>query len=235
MKDQYAGDINDYRKYGLLRALAGEGGLSLGVCWMLTGPDGRSDGKHTSYLSRGPQWRAYDPELFDAMTTVGAAPERSVGAVERSGVLGSARFWSEIVPDGAAARGRYFAGVAEWAAGVDVVFFDPDNGLEVPSTGPGRRGSGKYLLWNEAEETFRRGHSLLIYQHFPRRERAGFIADLATRLAERTQARAVAALVTAHVVFFLVMQTAHEERCVRALDAVSRRWGEQIRVERCTR
>jgi hypothetical protein len=41
MKDQYFADINDYRKYGLLRIL-GEG-LRVGVCWMLTKPDGSGD------------------------------------------------------------------------------------------------------------------------------------------------------------------------------------------------
>jgi len=35
MKNQYFGDINDYRKYGLLRCFA-EAGLNIGVCWMLT-------------------------------------------------------------------------------------------------------------------------------------------------------------------------------------------------------
>lgn len=45
MKDQYAGDINDYRKYGLLRTITESSDLSLAVCWMLTAPDGRRDGR----------------------------------------------------------------------------------------------------------------------------------------------------------------------------------------------
>jgi len=39
MKEQYVGDINDYRKYALLRYLAEKGGVRTGVCWMLTQPD----------------------------------------------------------------------------------------------------------------------------------------------------------------------------------------------------
>ncbi len=50
MKEQYAGDISDYRKYALLRALAGPGGLKPGVCWMLTPPDGRADGNKVGYI-----------------------------------------------------------------------------------------------------------------------------------------------------------------------------------------
>jgi hypothetical protein len=36
VKHQYVGDINDYRKYALLRALSAGGANRIGVCWMLT-------------------------------------------------------------------------------------------------------------------------------------------------------------------------------------------------------
>jgi hypothetical protein len=35
MKVQYFGDVNDYRKFALLRLLASKGGFKIGVCWML--------------------------------------------------------------------------------------------------------------------------------------------------------------------------------------------------------
>ena len=47
MKDQYFGDINDYRKYGLLRAIIRAGRLRILVAWMLTVDDGSTDGKYT--------------------------------------------------------------------------------------------------------------------------------------------------------------------------------------------
>jgi hypothetical protein len=50
MKDQYFGDVNDFRKYGLLRVLVGTDHLRLGVCWMLTRPDSRTDGGLLAYL-----------------------------------------------------------------------------------------------------------------------------------------------------------------------------------------
>lgn len=40
MKHQYIGDINDYRKYALLRTLSADGVNRIGVCWMLTPDDG---------------------------------------------------------------------------------------------------------------------------------------------------------------------------------------------------
>lgn len=39
LKDQYVGDISDYEKYGLLRALSASADLPLAICWMLTAPD----------------------------------------------------------------------------------------------------------------------------------------------------------------------------------------------------
>jgi len=43
VKVQYFGDINDFRKFALLRLLSGVGGFKIGVCWMLTEAD---DSKH---------------------------------------------------------------------------------------------------------------------------------------------------------------------------------------------
>ena len=39
MKVQYFGDVNDYRKFALLRALSEVGEFRIGVCWMLTEAD----------------------------------------------------------------------------------------------------------------------------------------------------------------------------------------------------
>ena len=63
MKNQYFGDLADYRKYGLWRALAGAG-LRAGVCWMLTPDDRSGHGRRAGYLRR-PEWKQCDPPLFE--------------------------------------------------------------------------------------------------------------------------------------------------------------------------
>jgi hypothetical protein len=70
LKDQYFGDVNDFRKYGLLRALTASEGLRLGVCWMLTEPDCRTDGKFLGYLGKPKEYRHRDPELFEWLNQV---------------------------------------------------------------------------------------------------------------------------------------------------------------------
>jgi hypothetical protein len=82
MKNQYVGDINDYRKYGLIRALSASGKLSTAVCWMLTGDDGRRDGEKTAYLGQPGKYRDHDPDLFDRLREqVQAGSARNVGAI----------------------------------------------------------------------------------------------------------------------------------------------------------
>jgi hypothetical protein len=75
VKNQYFGDINDYRKYGLLRTLCGGGQLKVGVYWMLTISDQRTDGRLIRYLGKPELWRSYDPELFDCLQEWVADPQ----------------------------------------------------------------------------------------------------------------------------------------------------------------
>ena len=100
MQHKYVGDVGDFGKYGLLRALAGittQGEpLSLGIAWYLNGSETGTpgDGKHTSYLTKPEEYRNCDPELFDCMSQIiseaGLNPEiRHLKSVERSGILGS--------------------------------------------------------------------------------------------------------------------------------------------------
>lgn len=63
---QYFGDVNDFRKYGLLRAFA-SAGLSIGVCWLLTADDAGGDGELRGYLSKPSRWRRYDADLYDRL------------------------------------------------------------------------------------------------------------------------------------------------------------------------
>lgn len=62
MKDQYVGDIGDYAKFSLLRALAE--GRRGGIAWYQTPDDATSHGSHRAYLDR-PEWANADPEVLE--------------------------------------------------------------------------------------------------------------------------------------------------------------------------
>jgi hypothetical protein len=85
MKNQYFGDINDYLKYGLLRGFAASG-FGVGVCWMLTPDDGRSDGRKIEYLSNPQRGKVHDAELFDTLSaTVRRTNGRHKEAIQQLG------------------------------------------------------------------------------------------------------------------------------------------------------
>lgn len=134
MQDRYVGDIGDYVKYALLRAIRGT--RRLGVAWYLhpdAGPAG--DGKHIAYLQHPREWRHLDAKLFDMLKEL-IGDRRSVADIQRSGILGDAVF----VRDGLGVadvkahdrerwRHRWFNRVKRQLGGCDLVFADPDNGL----------------------------------------------------------------------------------------------------------
>jgi hypothetical protein len=222
LKDQYVGDVNDYLKYALLRALAPDGS-DLSVAWMLTPSDQRSDGQRLSYLTQPRRFRSLDATLFEALNNLVANEQRTVRAIEESAILGHAEYVSAVVGDHASTRQRYFDRVWAVSDGRSLLFFDPDNGLEVNSVRKGQRGSSKYLFWDEVATAYGREHSLILYQHFPRRPRALFLKQLADRIHHETGCTDVLAMTTAHVAFLVCAQASHAAGLRLRLDGFSSR------------
>lgn len=232
MKNQYYGDVNDYRKYGLLRCLASGGPLSIGVCWMLTPDDGRADGGLISYLGAPDEWRGYDPGLFDHLRRdVVDRNRRDIACVEAGALIPGASFCSGVVPQGKPARVGYFADVLQSLAPCQLLFFDPDNGVEVHSVAFGSRASPKYIYWRELTAAFSEGHSLLVYQHYPRQTRPRFHQHMAAEITRRMPGASLSALKTPSVVYFLVAWPEHLQALQRGLALVSGTWQSQIVVE----
>lgn len=232
MKNQYFGDVNDYRKYGLLRALTGLGELSAAVCWMLTPDDGRTDGRFTEYLSQPETWRPFDPNLFDKLREVVAIQgKRDVRYAKEMAIIPAARFYDKVLPDDCAGRSRYFESFWDMTEGCDLVFFDPDNGMEVKSKPYGRKGSSKYLYWHEYGEAFSRGFSILVYQHFRRVKRDRFMRQMAEEMGNRTGVGTVYSFRTAYVAFFLLPLESQVAVFERGISQVEGHWGSQVEIQ----
>jgi hypothetical protein len=233
MKHQYFGDINDFHKYGLLHILCDEGKLRLGVCWMLTPDDGRKDGSRTGYLSAPERWRAHNPRLFDFLVgCVRGSGTREVTLIQSRKLLPMAQFYSQVLTDSANQRRSYFSEMRAKFAKAELIFFDPDNGLEVESISWGAKKSSKYIYWREVSDVYRARHSVLIYQHFRREKRSRFVATLAATLKGSTDAPEVYSFSTAHVVFFLAPQKKHMAYFRRVAARVQETWAGQFEVRR---
>jgi hypothetical protein len=228
MKNQYFGDINDYLKYGLLRCF-GDAGLRIGVCWMLTPDDTRSDGRKISYLSDPELWRGFDPNLFDSLAEAVRKGTRNVRHFQSSELLPNASFQDVLVPDHQPSRQRWLTTSLRKLGNVDVLFFDPDNGIEITSIPGGRKGSSKYLYWDEIQLAWSRGASLLIFQHFARERRDRHVSRLASQLSEYAPGSNVVPLITSNVVYLLAFQQRHATEVGRALKTMDKRWVSQVR------
>jgi len=233
MKNQYVGDINDFHKYGLLRSLSGEGKLKTGVCWLLTSNDARNDGTFIEYLDEPEIWRAYDPIVFDSLKEhIDVRNGRDIGRVESSAVLPNTLFHSDVLSDEIAERRKYFAEMRKEFRDCDLVFFDPDNGLEIKSRPIGSKDSSKFLGWNELAQTYRDGHSVLVYQHFIRAKRDVFVDRIATEIIERIGVDEVLAFRTPQTVFLLASRAKDIAHFDGQAEEIAQRWGDQIRVTR---
>ncbi len=233
MKNQYFGDINDYKKYSLLRLLSGWGQIETAVCWVLTEDDDRTDGRRIRYLERPDIWRSYDPIVFEHLREyVLEKGVRNISHIEKDNILPKCRFYKEFIYDDIDSRTRFFKKFLEFAQGSDLVFFDPDNGLEVKSVPRGRKRSSKYIYWSEVEVAYRSGHSILLYQHFPRKPRESFIRSLIHQFKALDGIRNVIFYCTFHMAFLLIPQPHHEEIFIENTARVSEIWGDKIRVRK---
>lgn len=151
------GDVGDFGKYGLLRALCAEEltwgtrtyDLSLGVVWYLV-PDeeGTADGGHLGWTNQAAttirRYMNCDPDLYHILLRMLRDGDRSVRAVRERGVLPEGTVFYEArlsfagTPGiGRAATERRLDHRRAWARGAlesmaefDVVYLDPANGLE---------------------------------------------------------------------------------------------------------
>ncbi len=182
MQDKFVGDVGDFGKYGLLRALTspprpdGERDLSLGIVWYLVkeDQDPPGAGRFTAYLDRPESFRGCDPPLFDALKRIVDTNRRSVKSIHDSQIFPQTTVFHDapLTIDGerVTAAGR-LAHRIQWVSHAlrtteecNIVFVDPDIGLEVSTLRQHKRGP-KYVFFDELLPYVRRGQSLVIYQH----------------------------------------------------------------------
>ena len=183
MQNKYVGDEGDFVKYGLLRRLTcpefTNSPLSLGVIWYLFDDENNQDGKKIGYL-KDEKNRQCDAHLFDILQRI-VSGKRDVSAIEQSGIFpSSTAFFSDILSFegmesyGEVARHQRLKHRSDWVkkglkltCESEIVFFDPDNGLEIRSKKKHHKKAPKYVYWDEIApfQERERKQSVVIYQH----------------------------------------------------------------------
>jgi hypothetical protein len=229
MKNQYVGDKSDYLKYALLRAIRRHTELPLEVCWMLTPDDRGQDGKDTGYLQQPGKYRRVDPELFDLLAELISDPARTVADIE-AGPLQGAGFQSDWLSDSLGPRARYFDEVMASTKPRSLVFFDPDNGLEIASRAKGRRDSNKFLYWDETER-LAPGRSLVIFQHWNRVARDQLVRVMREQILARFPDHQVFDLRGPKVLYLFVVLPADLEAMIAAAEQIAASWPKKLTID----
>ena len=180
MQDRYAGDIGDYGKFGILRALAAKG-VSIGVNWYLveTLQQELSIKDGQKLIPDG--LASCDPELAKTLLAISQGPGRAVRALEEAGLIPGACYYSSKVP--VEDRPGWHKRALSTLARANVVFLDPDNGLLVKSVGKRSVRAPKYAFYEEVADYVARGQSVLVYNHRSRKKKDAYFSEIFERLA----------------------------------------------------
>ena len=193
MQNRYCGDVGDFGKFGLLRFLSGvtdsspEPCLRVGLVWHLhhdeKHPPGNkvkisADGRHISYLRRTAQedraeYRNCDVELWESMRDLVYRDGRCVHCAENGNLLpDDTVFFTDMLnffesmrrPLREQVRAAWIRGALRATEGVDIVMFDPDNGLGNDRNKFKKDGT-KYAFLSDLKEFWERNQSLVVYHH----------------------------------------------------------------------
>ncbi|WP_312283694.1 hypothetical protein, partial [Candidatus Igneacidithiobacillus taiwanensis] len=112
----------------------------------------------------------------------------------------------------------------------ELVFLDPDNGLEVKSVKMGGKNSEKYIYLCELEEIWKNNKSFLFFQHFPRINRDEFIVDLTLKISKLCFNSAVLTFRAANIVLVLALQPLHQKYKGEIILEIKEKWKDEFTI-----
>jgi hypothetical protein len=223
MRDESVGDIADFAKISLLRRLA-NGTRRLAVCWYKTGGDGslRLRRGHYDYLKLPDRFRNLDPVVFDGLRRIvedARCGPHGISALERSGLLGNAVYHRTEVPRRVWLRREWTDELVDSVEQADLVFLDPDNGIE------GSRITPRHVALSEIVALRRPGRALAIaHHHSGRRAEAKFLIDRMRSLGCKRVDLIRFRLFMSRL--FVVVD--HDEAMSEQISAFADRWGDWV-------
>ena len=179
MQNRYAGDIGDYGKFGMLRALASEG-FSIGVNWYLVDTPARELSVNDGGKLIPEKLAEVDSELAKALSAISRSSERSVRSLEKANLIPGAIYYSDVVP--VEDRAVWHTHALDTLTGADLVFLDPDNGLLVKSVGKRSAKAPKYTFYEEVADYIARGQSVVVYNHRSRKKPDVYFGEICEKL-----------------------------------------------------
>lgn len=183
MQNRYVADIGDFGKYALLRFVA-KSQLTLGVNWYLTPDENHNlDGKHTAYLQKD-NYKGYDDDLFSILRDIIDNNARNVSSVQNSNILPKNTIFYNSILDlkgetdhnkRKMIRHTWHTTALERLNNGQIIFLDPDNGLQVNSVSLTGQKGNKYIGISELKDYYMLGKSIIFYNHRERKQEEQYL------------------------------------------------------------
>lgn len=188
MQDRYVGDVGDFGKYGLLNEICkkSNGGVRLGINWFYVTREEkqRGDGRYIGYLSDenkdSRKYAACFPDLYDKLKGI-VNGRRSIKEIEKGLILPKETiFYSKpLLPrenpsEREEDRKNWLGESLSQLKSADIIFLDPDNGIQTDKVRKTQIKATKYVFKDEIKEYYERGKSLIIYNHRDRKPKSEY-------------------------------------------------------------
>jgi hypothetical protein len=193
---------------------------------MATADDGGTDGQRRKYLAQPDRYREIDTALFDQLGRLLTLPEPGMASIQEAGILPNTIFFSELLEDSRDLREAYFSRLDQFAPSRSVIFFDPDNGLEIKSTPKGRKHCSKFLFLDELRASAADGRTVIVYQHFGRVQRGPYTREQLSRINTLLPDRELFAVAGSHIAFLVAPAPDHAVALRQAASSLCGRWPE---------
>jgi len=191
MQNKYVGDIGDYSKFILIKHLFDK---KVGLIWYLYPDEDNNDGCHIDYQN----YKLKDKQISKMLMEV-ICENRSIEYLEKKLKTNGfdLEFFNECIESKdckfldykkrESRRKEWFSNALKKIKNCDVVFVDPDNGIEPDSCRSENKRKqikkcGKYIFFDEIDELLKNHKILVIYQHFVRKNTDDFIDELFRKL-----------------------------------------------------
>lgn len=177
MKNQYFGDIYDFKKYVILKWFIEGLDEKLLIAWYLTKDDkNKKDGNKIEHLNDKNLIKCED-KLFKFLKQYHY--KKNINILEQNGnlIAKNVEFFNENLEN--YRREEWFNLLKIKSKECDIVFVDPDNGIKFNN-----EKSNKHIRLCEIKELWKMNKSLIIYQHFLMVDHKVFMGGLIWRLFE---------------------------------------------------
>jgi len=217
------GGIGDFGKFALLRHLRKD--RRLAVCWYLTGESDAVNGpdRHFNYLKRPDDFRHFAPEVFDQLVEFDGGSRALIDPLTElhmSRILDDAVFLRQRVPRPASLRRQWLDTLVESVRGSNLVFLDPDAGIQGKRLTPGHVALEEIAALRLPDRALIIGH-----QQSGRRSEVKFIADQMRSLGCDPVAIIRLRLVTSR--FYVIAD--HDAAITELIATFVRKWGDRVK------